>query len=495
MTQFSMTDVRSPAVSLSTRWRSYQESQVNSVSTHVIILVALGTVLALCGLVYGAGVLRILFPAAAVAVGLMLYLRSQASYLSYTFIVWFVSPLVRRLIDLRAGWVDPSPVLLAPLLVTLISTLDFPSIFRGNPKFRWPYMLAISGVLYGVGISFVRSGPAGVTVPLLNFVAPIFFGAYIVSNWSRCHQLAEAFDRILICGVLVMGIYGIAQYQFAPAWDTNWMINEDNATFGRAEPLGIRVFSTLNSPIPFGDVMMAGLLILANRRGWAGRLVPLVGYLALGLSLARTAWLGWVTGISVLVISSKLTRVRVVFGVVLLSIVAPSLASTNPITDVISKRIQTFASPKQDFSFSVRLAAYEQYVGALLADPFGQGISNQGYEINTKVGFGPHDSAVLEVLRCLGWVGGLAYLVAVTVLIRRAIARSDTEEPAFQSYRAIAYGLVPAALFASVFLSVSGVVFWTVLSLASAHQLQVAGVPEALPQLDECGHSVRPTRS
>ena len=277
--------------------RPYQGLQAKWSSTYILLTLAgLVTVSAVCSAVFGVGVLRILFPAATVVLGLILYLRSPTSYVAYTFIVWFVSPLVRRLIDLRAGWVDPSPVLLAPLLVTLISTLAFPSILRGEPKFRWPYLLAFTGVLYGLGVSFLRGGPAGVAVPLLNFVAPIFFGAYIVSNWRECRQLAETFDRTLIAGVLVMGVYGIAQYQFAPAWDTNWMINQHNVTFGTAEPFGIRVFSTLNSPLPFGDVMMAGLLILANRRGWAGKLVPFVGCLAFGLSLARTAWLGWATG-------------------------------------------------------------------------------------------------------------------------------------------------------------------------------------------------------
>ena len=461
--------------------RPYQGLQAKWSSTYILLTLAgLVTVSAVCSAVFGVGVLRILFPAATVVLGLILYLRSPTSYVAYTFIVWFVSPLVRRLIDLRAGWVDPSPVLLAPLLVTLISTLAFPSILRGEPKFRWPYLLAFTGVLYGLGVSFLRGGPAGVAVPLLNFVAPIFFGAYIVSNWRECRQLAETFDRTLIAGVLVMGVYGIAQYQFAPAWDTNWMINQHNVTFGTAEPFGIRVFSTLNSPLPFGDVMMAGLLILANRRGWAGKLVPFVGCLAFGLSLARTAWLGWATGMLVLVMSSKLARNRLVFSIVFLSVAAATFASTNPITDVISKRIQSFAAPEQDYSFSVRLTAYERYAGALLTDPFGQGIANQGYNINAEVGFGPHDSALLEVLRCLGWVGGSAYLIAVIVLIYRAVVQWSAEEPAFQSYRAIACGLIPAALFVSVFSSVSGVVFWTVLSLASAHQLQVASLAPSL---------------
>jgi hypothetical protein len=441
-----------------------------------IALPALGAIAVLClaTMVYGAGVLRILFPAATVIAGLVLYFRSKTGYLAFTLVVWFVSPFVRRIIDLKAGWVDPSPVLLAPLLVTLISGLSLPLLFRVSSKFRCPYFLALGALLFGLGVSLLRSGLAGVTVPLLNFIAPILFGAHIISNWRHCRRLSEALDRTLIGGVLVMGIYGIVQYQLAPAWDTNWMINVDNPTFGTAEPLGIRVFSTLNSPLPFGIVMMVGLLILTNRRGWAGALVPCIGCMALGLSLARTAWLGWATGALVLICVSKLARTRLAISIVLCAIVIAVFSAANPMTDVISKRAQSFVAPKDDLSLNVRLSAYEEYLSALLADPFGQGVGSRGYDIDTKVGFGPHDSAILEIFRCLGWFGGGTYLLAIILLIYQASVGLKHETLRLQSYRAIAIGVIPAALFASVFLSVSGVVFWAVLSLASAHQIQIA---------------------
>jgi hypothetical protein len=456
------------------------------------ILAVFGVITALCLITieYGIGVLRILYPVAAVFIGLALYFLSQTGYLTFTFVVWFISPLVRRLIDLNAGWVDPSPVLLAPLLVTLISGLSLPLLFRVGSKSRCPFLLALAALLYGLGVSLLRPDSAGVTVPLLNFLAPILFGAHIMSNWRHRDQLGEAFDRTMVAAVVAMGLYGILQFQLAPAWDTNWMINVDSeasATFGTAEPLGIRVFSTLNSPIPFGNVMMAGLLILTNRRGWAGALLACIGYVAFGLSLARTAWLGWAAGALLLIISSQLARLRLIFGLALGLAVVIALSSDNPIADVVSKRVQSLVAPKGDFSFNVRLTAYEQYVGALLAEPFGQGVANRGYDINTRVGFGPHDSAVLEILRCLGWFGGGSYLLAVIMLIYQASVSLKHDTLRLQSYRAIAFGVIPAALFASVFLSVSGVVFWTILSLASAHRIQSTERSSPSKPIEPCG--------
>ena len=60
------------------------------------------------------GILRLLFPLGATAVGVLLYMRYPLLYVGFTWWIWFLTPLVRRLIDQRSGWQDPSIVLLAP---------------------------------------------------------------------------------------------------------------------------------------------------------------------------------------------------------------------------------------------------------------------------------------------------------------------------------------------------------------------------------------------
>ena len=460
---------------------TYPQLAARSIPVYAWLVLAIGgttTGLCIANLGYGAGVLRILFPLATVIVGFVLYFRSLTGYLEFTFFVWFVSPFVRRLIDLYAGWLDPSPVLLAPIFVTLISGLSFVSIFRVDSRFRYPFLLALVGILFGLGVGLLRSGPIAVIVPLLNFLVPVLLGVHIISNWQHCHALARTFDRTIAVGVFIMGTYGIVQYILAPAWDTKWLLNVDPAaapTFGVAEPFGIRVFSTLNSPLPFGICMMVGLLVLANRRGWSANLILLIGYFALSLSLARTAWLGWATGAVFLAFSKKRSRWKLVSSValfLLVSVAATSVSSLDTMTNVISKRAETFAAPTEDFSFNVRVAAYAKDIYPLLFDPFGQGIASQGTAEEADAGFGPHDSAALELVRCLGWFGGGIYLLAISVLVCRIVTYSTCTSPALRSYQAVVCGLIPMALFGSVFLSVSGALLWTVLSLASAHDLQ-----------------------
>src|ERR1700689_1401054 len=79
---------------------------------------------AICLLAGTGATLRILYPTMALVVGVFLIFTSKPTYTSFTWWLWFLSPFLRRLIDYHSGWVDPSPVLLAPLLVTLVSGVE-----------------------------------------------------------------------------------------------------------------------------------------------------------------------------------------------------------------------------------------------------------------------------------------------------------------------------------------------------------------------------------
>ena len=78
---------------------------------------------ALCLTVNAASILRLAFPAGSLAVGALLFFRYPMFYIGFNWWLWFLTPLVRRLIDWKIGWLDPNPVLLAPFLVSFLSML------------------------------------------------------------------------------------------------------------------------------------------------------------------------------------------------------------------------------------------------------------------------------------------------------------------------------------------------------------------------------------
>ena len=70
-------------------------------------------------LVVGFGQLVILiYPLGSLAVGIFLYRRYPILYVGFTWWMWFLVGLIRRLIDYKCGYVTPWPLYLAPLLAT-----------------------------------------------------------------------------------------------------------------------------------------------------------------------------------------------------------------------------------------------------------------------------------------------------------------------------------------------------------------------------------------
>ena len=200
------------------------------------------------------GVVHYEFPVLSLFAGAILYRRKPAAYVSFTIWLYFLSPLIRRIVDFRSSWVDPSPILLAPLLTTCI-TAWFLLTSLNRSWFRrssWPYGLALVGIAAGAlcGV-VVNPNKKDVLASCLNWVAPICFGYYMAAFPFNRHQLKRAVTRTFIGGILVMGLYGLYQFAQAPAWDCNWldMVTGGDisvSALGRPEPFGLRIWSTMD---------------------------------------------------------------------------------------------------------------------------------------------------------------------------------------------------------------------------------------------------------
>jgi hypothetical protein len=424
------------------------------------------------GIAAGAGgPLRLLFPLLSLAVGILLYRKYPLLYIGFAWWLWFLTPLVRRLIDYRSSWVNPSPVLTAPFLVTLISLVTvwnyLPKILRQGGA---PFLLALIGIFYGFLIGVVNSSPMAATRALLDWLAPVVFGFHLYIQWQNYPTYRRSIQRIFLWGVLLMGIYGVYQYMVAPEWDKFWLINSEVKTFGDPEPQRIRVWSTMASPGPFSVAMMAGLLLLFNTHQPLGPLASVVGYLSFLLSQSRSRWGMWLIGLIMLTSTLKLKfQIRLVLiGLVLALCVLP-LTQIEPFAEVIGNRLGTLQNLDTDTSAQARSDIYAGGLTAALSNFLGSGIGNTfgGGLIKASV-----DSGVIDLFNTLGLLGGLPYLLGLLlilfILLRSPVARSD---PFMNASRAIGLSLVLGLLNDSVMLAAEGVVMWSFLGLAmAAHQ-------------------------
>ncbi len=429
--------------------------------------------------------LRLLYPAGALGIGMVLYGRHPILYVGFTWWLWFLSAWVRRMVDFQSGWQDPSLILLAPYLCSLVALLtlmqDLPRIYRQGGL---PFLAAFVGVCYGLLVGIIRQPFMGAAVTFLDWVTPIVFGYYVYAQWRQYPDFRANLNRVFLWGALAMGSYGIWQYLVAPAWDGFWIESTGLLTFGRPEPMQIRVFSTMHSNGPFAVTMMAALLLLVNAPGITGYAASALGYLSFLLSLTRSAWIGWFIGLVVFAVSLKsslqLKIIAVLFG---MGLFALPLTLVQPFAGVISARLNTFTNAGGDVSYNERLTRYNDLLGESLSQVMGQGLGGAAHHI---------DSAILDMFFSLGWVGTLPYLFGLVMLLLAAFQVTAVQfDPFVSAARAIGLGVFVQLVFGSVMTGVAGVILWTFLALVLAAQKYYRQNPAAL--LSTSPHPTLPT--
>lgn len=421
----------------------------------------------------GAGsILRLIFPLGSLCVGFFLYGKYPTIYVGFTWWLWFVTPWLRRVIDYRSGWDGSGVILTAPFLVTLISLITF---FQYLPRsYRMgglPLVITIAGVFYGFLIGVVKN-PLFVSLrALLDWLTPVVFAFHLFANWRNYPKYRQTIENTFMWGVLVTGIYGIVQYIVAPEWDRYWIVQTRLLTNGTPEPLGIRVFSTMNSPSPFANVVLAGLLILLTNDNFLRVPASAVGYLSFLLSLVRTAWLGWfISLISLLGILKPRLQMQLVVSITVIALCVIPLTTIEPFAEIINARIESFTTIKKDTSFNARAALYERNIGIAFSSGLGSGIGSKYFvneqgllqEVNL-------DSGILDVFFTLGWFGAVPYFGGVIIALVNLFTNFEARSDGFaNASRAICLGVLAQMLSLNILLALGGVVFWSFLGMSMA---------------------------
>jgi hypothetical protein len=409
--------------------------------------------------------LRLLFPAGAVMVAVLLYQRYPILYLGFTWWIWFLSPWVRRMADFSGGWQEPNPVMLTPFMVTfvcgltLVQKLPFISVVGGVP-----FLLTTAGVFYGLLVGLINGAtPTALVTSFLYWITPVLFGFHLFSHWREYPAYRSNIYRCFLWGVLVMGSYGILQYLVAPQWDRLWMVQSEMPVIGTPEPLQIRVFSTLNSPGPFAQVLSAGLLLLLSNNKLLQGPAALVGYLAFLLSLARSAWICWLIGILTLLQTSRVRlQMRLSMTIVIMALLVVPLTMVEPFASVISTRVQSLTTPEEDVSYNERMDTYRRSVDLIFSQGMGSGLGVVARDSNLVL-----DSGLLEMLFGMGWFGSIPYLLGLGLLFGQVMRRMSND--AFiNTSRSICLGTGITIVLGNVLIGMPGVVLWGFLSMALA---------------------------
>ncbi|MBD2336903.1 O-antigen ligase domain-containing protein [Calothrix sp. FACHB-156] len=427
-----------------------------------------------CYFTGAATMLRLVFPATSLVVALFLYFRHPILYIGFTWWIWFLTPLVARLVDYRVGWDPTRQILIAPYLVVFVTIGTFikylPSSIRQGGL---PFLLAFIGVFYGFLVGLIYNAPVPVARGLLDWLSPIIFAFHLFMNWRDYPTYREQMQSVFLWCVLITGAYGVYQFVVAPEWDRYWLIESKMFTSsGDPEPFGMRVWSTLHSVGPFGSVMQAGLLLLFTRTGFLIFPASAVGYLSFLLAQARTNWGGWLLGV-IMILGSVKARIqmRLITIIVVMAICVVPLTTIEPISEVVTSRLETFSNLENDTSFKDRSGSYDKNLSIALSNVLGNGLGNI-WKVNEKTGqieVFVIDSGVLDMFFTLGWAGAIFYLGGLILTI---INVSKYKEGRFDSFvsaaRAIGISGCFQLVIGSGMLSVAGMILWGFLAMAMA---------------------------
>jgi hypothetical protein len=281
-------------------------------------------------------------------------------------------------------------------------------------------------------------------------------------NWQYYPEYRQNIQRTFLWGVLVMGAYGVVQYLVAPEWDRLWLIQAiktGGTSFGIPEPLGIRVFSTMNSTGPFAFVMMGGLLLLLSGKGTLRLFATVVGYLSFLLALVRTAWGGWVVGLLVVMSSLKAhLQMRLIITILMVGICTFPLTTMEPFSEIINSRFETFSNVQEDGSYKARSASYNRVLGVAILEPIGYGLGHPGF-----------DSGFIDIPIALGWLGGIPYMGGLILLLFKVMQCTERRFDPFMS-SALGVGLSNLAIMplGNPTGGVQGVTLWGFLAMVLA---------------------------
>jgi len=420
----------------------------------------------LAALAIGAGkLLNLIVPAGAVALGLLFYLRYPIFYVNFALWLFVLTPLLRRVADFQSSFTSPSPILLTPPLVTGISII---TLYKNLPKMNrqgaFPYILVFTALAYAFLLGIVLGDPQKVIKSGFQWICPVLFSFHLFSQWRDYPLYRAAIERFYLWGVMVTGVYGILQYLLAPQWDRFWLIQSQLVSAGKPEPLGIRVWSTMDGPFAFAMFILPGLLLLLSYRGALSTPASIAGYIALLLSRVRTSWIALVISVTMMLFSLKSSlQIRLIAIVTVMVVLVIPLTNIPQFAAVIDSRLESLFSIQDDGSGVERAETYSLLIWQALSCWFGYGIGN-------RPDFGrPIDSAVLSMLFSYGWFGTILYLGGVLLILYQLFKCPEIRSDPFISMaRSFVISILIVMPLGNALQDTPGTAFWMFLGMGLA---------------------------
>ncbi len=429
----------------------------------------------LAGMWLGAGgaLASYLFVAAAVLVGLVLHERAPVAYITFSLSLWWYTPFVRRVLNLRHGWNPTDATLLAPQVVAVIALLTVARYARDlRGRLYAPFVLVLIALAYAYAIGLVGGGLIPASYALLTWIAPLVFGVHLGLRWRRYPEIAAALRTVFAMFLPFMAAYGIYQFVVLPGWDRAWLVNAQMRSLGVPFPFLIRVFGTLNTPGPYAAFLMVGAILGIQGKGVFRYPVIALSLIAILLTRTRAAWIAFILGLLLQTLSQPVLRLpKRTVTILVVALLALPIVNSTQFKQSILPRIASLNNISGDASFVRRLDFGESAASTIVNDAEGTGLGNTGGAIKLRSTGGVRslDNGFLEVFFIFGWVGGALFFLGLGGLLIQSLRFAEARrDPDAGSFRACAVALVSILPVGEVFTGSSGTLLWSMIGLGLA---------------------------
>ncbi len=446
------------------------------------ILLPLVAIVLVGAVAHGGLAVHMAFTLCAFGIGLLFYFYAPDVYVVYAWWLWFLTPLARRLVDMHEWFTLRDPMILAPILVTGITTL---SAIRNAPQLQRrslaPFGLVIAALGYGLVAGAVKAGAGAAVYTFFNWLAPIGFAFHIATHPENFELWRDRTASVMFWTVCLLGAYGVMQFIAPPVWDTTWMKASQMASIGNPAPFEVRVFGTITSPGPYAMVIGAGLLLLPAIPHKLKLPVFAVGVAAILLSLVRSAWIAAIGGgaVYVMLLSGAAKRrfllgLTAACGLLVAGVAITPVIRSGPVADLIDARMSTFENISDDASYVRRVDNLRYAIEHIAETPMGEGLGSTGTGVallSAKLdqGIRSFDNGVLEIFYSLGWIGGIFFALGVALLSMRTLTSRLAPHDHFgAAAKAVIVFALIAAPAGNVFSGVVGMIFWGFIGLRLA---------------------------
>lgn len=445
------------------------------------VLAALAVLIPIvAGLGFGfASVLELVYPVLLLVAALALHHRAPGAYIALVLWGWLLTPLLRRVIDQQTSFSPVSPVLLAPYLATSICLVALVGDLRRfrEPALR-PFVLLAVAVGCGFLIALARSGPLPAAFGLLDWLVPPALAAWAIANPRHYPVLARQFVSVAVVGGVLVSAYGLYQFFFLSSWDALWMNEVALSSIGQPEPLEVRVFSTMNAPGVYAMVAMVLAIVLLGRRSFLKPPAVALLVAGLGLSLVRSAWLGWILGLVFLfAVRTGTSRGRSLALAVLVVPLFVLIVQAGPIGSLLNQRLSSVSNVSTDRSFQDRVSFAFSEAPRILANPLGSGIGSTGAAARAseggadRQGISDFDNGLLEIPFTLGLLPGALFVLALVRLCRAGLGGLRGDDGLRRVFAAAVVAGLVQMLFVNALKGATGVFIWLALGLTIAGRL------------------------